>query len=73
MTFIRALERPGLYIAISLGRLFLGLVLNVIFVVYLRWGVMVARRAWLQAGDVLNTQSFNDFRASLRRHRRPHS
>ncbi len=40
---------------------------------YLRWGVTVARRAWLQAGDVLNTQSFNDFRASLRRHRRPHS
>ena len=40
---------------------------------YLRWGVMVARRAWLQAGDVLNTQSFDDFRASLRRHRRPRS
>ncbi len=40
---------------------------------YLRWGVTVARRAWLQAGDVLNTQSFDDFRASLRRHRRPQS
>ena len=40
---------------------------------YLRWGVMVARRAWLQASDVMNTQSFDDFRASLRRHRRPPS
>ena len=37
---------------------------------YLRWGVMVARRAWLQKTDVANTQSFDDFRASLRRHRR---
>jgi len=35
----------------------------------LRWGVMVARRAWLQPSDVLNTRSFDDFRASLRRHR----
>jgi DNA polymerase (family X) len=37
---------------------------------YLRWGVAVARRAWLQPGDVLNTQPFDAFRASLRRHRR---
>ena len=37
---------------------------------YLRWGVMVARRAWLQKADVINTQPFDDFRASLRRHRR---
>jgi len=36
----------------------------------LRWGVLVARRAWLQPADVLNTRSFDDFRASLRRHRR---
>jgi DNA polymerase (family 10) len=35
----------------------------------LRWGVMVARRAWLQPGDVLNTRSFEDFRAALRRNR----
>jgi DNA polymerase (family 10) len=36
----------------------------------LRWGVMVARRAWLQPTDVLNTRPFEAFRASLRRHRR---
>jgi len=35
----------------------------------LRWGVIVARRAWLQAADVLNTLPFDTFRASLRRHR----
>jgi DNA polymerase (family 10) len=36
----------------------------------LRWGVAVARRAWLQADDVLNTRPFDAFRASLRRNRR---
>src|SRR5688572_6263374 len=36
----------------------------------LRWGVSMARRAWLEAGDVLNTQPAGAFRASLRRHRR---
>lgn len=36
----------------------------------LRWGVQMARRAWVRAEDVLNTRSFADFRASLRRHRR---
>jgi len=36
----------------------------------LRWGVTVARRAWLQAADVLNTRPFDAFRASLRRHQR---
>jgi DNA polymerase (family 10) len=35
----------------------------------LRWGVAVARRAWLEPGDVLNTQPLAAFRASLRRHR----
>ena len=35
----------------------------------LRWGVLVARRAWLQPADVLNTRPFEAFRASLRRHR----
>jgi DNA polymerase (family 10) len=35
----------------------------------LRWGVGVARRAWLEAGDVLNTRPVEAFRASLRRHR----
>jgi DNA polymerase (family 10) len=33
----------------------------------LRWGVTVARRAWLTADAVLNTRSVDAFRASLRR------
>ena len=36
----------------------------------LRWGVTVARRAWLTAADVLNTRSVADLQAALRRHRR---
>jgi DNA polymerase (family X) len=36
----------------------------------LRWGVAVARRAWLTPGDVLNTQSVEDFKRALRRSRR---
>jgi len=36
----------------------------------LRWGVLVARRAWLTPSDVLNARPFGEFRASLRRHRR---
>ena len=36
----------------------------------LRWGVLVARRAWLTPSDVLNTQPFDTLRASLRRNRR---
>jgi DNA polymerase (family 10) len=35
----------------------------------LRWGVSVARRAWLQAEDVINTRPLETFRAMLRRHR----
>lgn len=35
----------------------------------LRWGIVVARRAWLEPAHVLNTQPFDAFRASLRRHR----
>ena len=35
----------------------------------LRWGVLVARRAWLQPSDVLNTLPFDKLRASLRRNR----
>jgi len=35
----------------------------------LRWGVLVARRAWLTPADVLNTQPFDAMRASLRRNR----
>lgn len=36
----------------------------------LRWGAAIARRAWLQAGDVLNTRPIDEFRALLRRNRR---
>ena len=35
----------------------------------LRWGVVTARRAWLEPSDILNTQSVDGFRASLRRNR----
>jgi DNA polymerase (family 10) len=35
----------------------------------LRWGVIVARRAWAEPDDVLNTRPLEAFRASLRRHR----
>jgi DNA polymerase (family 10) len=35
----------------------------------LRWGVTVARRAWLTADDVLNTRPVDAFRACLRRNR----
>ena len=35
----------------------------------LRWGIMVARRAWLEPAHVLNTRPFEAFTASLRRHR----
>jgi DNA polymerase (family 10) len=33
----------------------------------MKWGVTVARRAWLTAGDVLNTRSASDFQKGLRR------
>jgi DNA polymerase (family X) len=33
----------------------------------LRWGVLVARRAWLQPADVLTTLPFDQFRMALRR------
>jgi DNA polymerase (family 10) len=36
----------------------------------LRWGVIVARRGWLEPRDVLNTRPFDAFRAALRRNRR---
>jgi DNA polymerase (family X) len=36
----------------------------------LRWGVTIARRAWLQPSDVLNTLPFDEFRSRLRRNRR---
>jgi DNA polymerase (family 10) len=35
----------------------------------LRWGVVTARRAWLEPRDVLNTRPLEEFRALLRRHR----
>jgi O-antigen/teichoic acid export membrane protein len=40
MTYVRALERPGLYFAISVARLLLGLTLNLVLVVWLSMGVM---------------------------------
>ena len=36
----------------------------------LRWGVLVARRAWLSPDQVLNTKPFDEFKAALRRNRR---
>jgi DNA polymerase (family 10) len=36
----------------------------------LRWGVQMARRAWLGPDDVLNTRDVDALRALLRRHRR---
>jgi DNA polymerase (family 10) len=35
----------------------------------LRWGIMVARRGWIEPACVLNTRPFEQFTASLRRHR----
>jgi DNA polymerase (family 10) len=35
-----------------------------------RWGVVVARRAWLEPRHVLNTRPFAEFRDRLRRNRR---
>jgi DNA polymerase (family 10) len=35
----------------------------------LRWGVITARRGWLRAEDVINTQPLDVLLASLRRHR----
>jgi DNA polymerase (family 10) len=37
----------------------------------LRWGVITARRAWLEPKDVLNTRPLDQFRSALRRNRRP--
>ena len=34
-----------------------------------RWGVVIARRAWLTPDDVLNTRPIDEFKASLRRRR----
>jgi DNA polymerase (family 10) len=38
----------------------------------LRWGATVARRAWLEPGDVLNTLPVEEFVPALRRNRRSH-
>jgi DNA polymerase (family 10) len=35
-----------------------------------RWGVMVARRAWLEPADVVNTRPLSELRPLLRRNRR---
>ncbi len=39
----------------------------------LRWGILVARRAWLEPADVLNTLPYEEFRTALRRYRRTRS
>jgi DNA polymerase (family 10) len=36
----------------------------------LRWGAVVARRAWLEPAHVLNTRPFDELKAGLRRRRR---
>ena len=36
----------------------------------LKWGVVVARRAWLGPEDILNTRPFDTFRSQLRRSQR---
>ena len=36
----------------------------------LRWGVLMARRAWATPEDVINTRDVDDFRSLLRRNRR---
>src|SRR5262249_62197923 len=36
----------------------------------LRFGILVARRAWAGPGDVLNTRPFQEFRKRLRRNAR---
>jgi DNA polymerase (family 10) len=36
----------------------------------MKWGVQVARRAWLTKEDVLNTRTVEEFRGGLRRNRR---
>jgi DNA polymerase (family X) len=36
----------------------------------LRWGVLMARRAWATPEDVINTRGLDDFRSLLRRNRR---
>ena len=35
----------------------------------LRWGIVVARRAWLTPPHVLNTRPFAEFKAALRRNK----
>jgi DNA polymerase (family X) len=36
-----------------------------------RWGIKMARRAWAEADNVLNTRTLDDMRRLLRRNRRP--
>jgi hypothetical protein len=36
----------------------------------MKWGVQVARRAWLTKKDVLNTRPVGEFLAALRRNQR---
>ena len=36
----------------------------------LRWGTLVARRAWLTPAEVMNTKAYDELKAALRRNRR---
>ncbi len=40
MAYLRALQRPWIFVSISISKLFLQLTLNIVFVVHLRWGPM---------------------------------
>jgi DNA polymerase (family 10) len=60
----RAARERGIRLVISTDAHSTGALLN------LRWGVHIARRAWLQASDVLNTRPLGELRARLRRNRK---
>ena len=63
-TFARSARERGAMIAISTDAH------SAMALANLRWGVQVARRAWLTAEGVLNTRPVDQMRAMLRRSRR---
>jgi DNA polymerase (family 10) len=63
-TFARSARERGAMIAISTDAH------SAMALANLRWGVQVARRAWLTAEGVLNTRPIEQMRAMLRRSRR---
>lgn len=58
--WLRAAHRRGIRFVVSADAHSVPALRNV------RWGVDMARRAWLRPGDVLNTASVDDFRAAVR-------